>query len=333
MLVFAQMHATHLSNPLEQVKIMRIGNLLTMFATVCFLSVCFPTAEVYIHPWLDMVEGLALGSFFLLLCDYVSPHSEQRDVFFATKRKNGIRWFKTRLFLIFQMPLVAFLVAIATTITQAVGVYCQWSNAPRFANIWLRVILTVSLVSSVIAILQFYMLLKVDLAKHRPLAKLTAFKLVVGLTLLQEVVFMILTTQDVLGESRTLTYADVHIGIPNLLICIELIPFSLFFVWAYPWSVYKDGDGRGNFSKLDQAVKPTNAYQGGPFGIRAWLAMLNPSDNLRAIAFVVSQSSRPRRSRVAVGSYGSQEVLYSNSYQMPSQEPSRETRDGYLQHA
>jgi hypothetical protein len=78
-------------------RIMRVGNLISAFALISFLSICFPSAAVYIQPWLHVFEGFALGSFFLLLCDYVSPHRDQRDVFFATKRKNGMKWFKVRL--------------------------------------------------------------------------------------------------------------------------------------------------------------------------------------------------------------------------------------------
>jgi hypothetical protein len=166
---------------------MRVGNLISAFAAISFLSICFPTAEVYIQPWLHVFEGFALGSFFLLLCDYVSPHRDQRDVFFATKRKNGMKWFKTRWVMIFQMPIVAIAVSIATDITEAVGVFCQESNSRHFANIYLRVIMTISLIVSVGAVLQMYMLLKKDLAHHSPMLKLTAFKIVVGLTLLQEV--------------------------------------------------------------------------------------------------------------------------------------------------
>jgi membrane-associated phospholipid phosphatase len=75
---------------------MKIGALITTYALVSFFSVAFPEASVYMHPWLDVIEGTALGSFFLLLCDYISPSQEQREIFFATKPKCGIRWFKVR---------------------------------------------------------------------------------------------------------------------------------------------------------------------------------------------------------------------------------------------
>jgi hypothetical protein len=75
---------------------MRISFLITAYAAVSLVSVCRPQAEIYVHPWLDVIEGTALGSFFLLLCEYISPHQEQQEVFFAAKRKGGVKWFKVR---------------------------------------------------------------------------------------------------------------------------------------------------------------------------------------------------------------------------------------------
>ncbi|KAJ4256182.1 hypothetical protein NW762_009260 [Fusarium torreyae] len=331
MFTLKQLHATHLSNPSEQVKIMRIGTLISMFGVISLLSISFPSAAVYIKPWLHAYEGFALGSFFLLLCDYVSPHRDQRDVFFATKRKNGMKWFKTRWVMIFQMPVVAIITSVATDVTEAAGVFCQYSNKPRYAKIWLQVIMSLSLVASVAAILQMYGLLKKDLAHHRPFLKLTAFKIVVGLTFIQEIIFSILSDQGVLKPTDTLTYADVHIGIPNLLICIEMVPLALFFCFAYPWKVYKDGYGRGNFAKLEEAARPSSSYQGGPFGIYAWLAMLNPSDSWKAIIFAITPNrSESPGTPVAVSNYNSDDGLISHpynaqAYSMPPQGP----RDGY----
>ncbi|KAM0311647.1 hypothetical protein ACHAPQ_012361 [Fusarium lateritium] len=245
---------------------MRVGNLISAFALISFLSICFPSAAVYIQPWLHVFEGFALGSFFLLLCDYVSPHRDQRDVFFATKRKNGMKWFKTRWTMIFQMPIIAIGVAIATDITEAAGVFCEWSNARQFANIYLRVIMSVSLVVSVIAILQMYMLLKKDLAHHSPMLKLTAFKIVVGLTFLLEIVFTILSDQNILKPTDQLTYADV------------------------------------------------------PFGIYAWLSMLNPSDSLKAILFIVRREDRrePSSTPVAMTGYNLDDALTAHPYNAQS---------------
>ena len=85
------------------------------------------------------------------------------------------------------MPIVAVVVSILTDITAAAGVYCEWGSGLHFAKFWLRLIMSISLGLSVMSILKFYQLLKSDLAHHRPLAKLIAFKAIVFLTFVQGV--------------------------------------------------------------------------------------------------------------------------------------------------
>ncbi|CAH0057619.1 unnamed protein product [Clonostachys solani] len=290
MVFFTQMHATHLSNPTEQIKIMKIGSLISTYALVSFFSVAFPAASVYMHPWLDVIEGTALGSFFLLLCDYISPSQEQREAFFATKPKCGIRWFKLRWLQIFQFPIIALVLAIITNATAATGAFCEWRRTPGSLNFWIRLIGSISLVMAMVSILQVYGATKVDLAHHRPLAKLFAFKAVVGLTFLQTLIFYILTSTNTLKETDTLTFADVNIGIPNLIVSIEMIPLSIFFLTAYPWSVYLIHNSDGKSSPDPQnSIQYSKPYQGGPLGIYAWMYMLSPIDELKAAVFAVLQ--------------------------------------------
>jgi len=75
---------------------MKIASLIPFFSIFSLLSICFPKAYVYLYPWLDYFESLSLGSFFLLMCEFVSPSAEQRDVFFAAleipdKKSGGLR--------------------------------------------------------------------------------------------------------------------------------------------------------------------------------------------------------------------------------------------------
>lgn len=94
-----------------------------------------------------------------------------------------------------------------------------------------------------------------------------------------------------------------------------MAPLSLFFMFAYPWSVYKSGHGRGNFSKLEQGNMPEGSYQGGPFGIHAWLAMLNPSDSIKAILFIFKQDNRnASTTSVNMTGYQSNDPLVSHPY-------------------
>jgi hypothetical protein len=124
---------------------LRISIIIPFYAVVCFLSVIFPHAAVYLAPWLEFVQSISLGSFFLLLCEFVSPSEQQRDVFFAalsvpTRRGNGVRdglaWYRKRWIMIFQYPVVSLLVALLTDITQAAGVYCEFETKPYWSKLW-----------------------------------------------------------------------------------------------------------------------------------------------------------------------------------------------------
>ena len=118
--------ATHLSNPGEQVKyeappesfypvtvlislpqtprIMRVFTLIPLYSVLSFLSICVPRAMVYLHPWLDVFQSQALVSFFLLMCEFVAPTHDQRDIFFAALptrdkkspqgRRDNLGWYR-----------------------------------------------------------------------------------------------------------------------------------------------------------------------------------------------------------------------------------------------
>lgn len=213
-------HATHFSRPNEQLNIMRIICYLPVFAIGCFLEVSFPNAYVYINPWLDFSQALALCNFFLLLCHFVSPADSHRELFFAglkvPQRKkrggrrggrrdrgrgrgpepeaaeepiNGLEWYRKRWLLIFQYPAVQALVGIVTAITESQGVYCLVNSSENFAHLWLDIVHNASLTFAVVACLGMYGALRGQLAHHKPLAKLAAFKLLIGITGLIQVCF------------------------------------------------------------------------------------------------------------------------------------------------
>lgn len=85
---------------------MRMCLIIPFYSVFSFLSICFPGAYVYINPWLDVVQGICLANFFLLLCDYISTDPRQREAFFATvglppdKKSqepiDGVVWYQVR---------------------------------------------------------------------------------------------------------------------------------------------------------------------------------------------------------------------------------------------
>ncbi|KAJ5732995.1 hypothetical protein N7533_013442 [Penicillium manginii] len=205
-------------------RITKICILLPLCTITSFLSVCFPHAYTSLKPWLDVFQAVALGSFFLLLCELISKDSDtETDIFFTAfevpqnKGKShltGLKWFRVFPYTaltpaslcqnqwipIFQYPVIAFGVAIATDVTQAVEIYCLGSNEPYFAHLWLAIISIISVAFAVMSVLNFYR----------------------GLTGFSQawIIFAILRTTDTLTPTTKLSYADVTIGIPYLIVCL-----------------------------------------------------------------------------------------------------------------
>ncbi|KAK1991025.1 hypothetical protein LX36DRAFT_591385 [Colletotrichum falcatum] len=307
LIIFALMflHATHLSKSNEQIKILRISLIIPFWSIFSFLSVCFPTAEVYLHPWLEFVQAMCLCTFFLLLCEFVSPSEHHRDVFFAAltvKNKkapdgeeNGLQWFRKMWFAVFQYPVVSLLVAIVTAITQGAGVYCEFASKPHFAKLWLSIIGVVSLTVALITVFRFFMQLKPHLTEYRPISKFAAFKLVVTLTFLENIIYWILRDTGSLKPTATLTEGDLRIGIPSMLICIEMLPLAAFFHYAYSYRPYVIGSDRAirPLAGDNEAYVP-QTYSGGPGGLWALIEMWNPMEIVEAIGFGLRMKAEER---------------------------------------
>lgn len=57
--------------------------MLPIYNILSFIGIAWPNSFIYLSMWRDFWEGIALASFFLLLCEFVSPSADFRDVFFA----------------------------------------------------------------------------------------------------------------------------------------------------------------------------------------------------------------------------------------------------------
>ncbi len=82
-----------------------------------------------------------------------------------------------------------------------------------------------------------------------------------------------------------MTYGDINIGIPALLTCVEMVPLSLVFVWAYSCSPYKIQGVMVAVGEEGWQKPVQRKYQGGALGLGAWAGMWNPMETLRGIAF------------------------------------------------
>ena len=134
---------------------------------------------------------------------------------------------------------------------------------------------------------------------------------------IQFVISSITSTGAIKASSRIQT-PDIRIGIPSMLLCIEMAIFSVFHLWAFPWKVYDVRRSQivASESAAGFLPDPKTAYRGGPFGSKALIDAFNPWDIIKAIGrgfrwFLVGRKTRM------------QDISYKASAQGTSLEPTR----------
>ncbi|KAF2735975.1 DUF300-domain-containing protein [Polyplosphaeria fusca] len=294
-------HATHFLRPWEQKHIIRILFMIPIYATVSFLSYLYYRHAVYFEVIRDCYEAFAIASFFTLMCHYIAPNlHEQKEYFRNITPKNwvwplnwmqkctggenkgpfrkpvsGLTWFNIVWISIFQYCLIRPLFTVVAVLSQAIGRYCQSSLDPRFAFIWVGSFEAVSVTIAMYCVIQFYVQLKDDLAPHRPFLKVLCIKLVIFFCFWQSLLISFLASdKGPLKPGKKVAEPDLRIGIPAMLICVEMAIFAILHLFAFPWKPYdlKRHPG-GDYS-------PPQRYVHGP--ARALLSSFNPWDIIKA---------------------------------------------------
>ncbi|KAG9617176.1 DUF300-domain-containing protein, partial [Aureobasidium melanogenum] len=131
-------------------------------------------------------------------------------------------------------------------------------------------------------LIQFYLQLKADLAEHRPFLKVLCIKLVIFFSFWQSLVISFLSSSNgPLQPTKKISYPDIKVGIPSMLLCVEMAIFAVMHLFAFPWREY-------DLSKTpyaDPVTAPGSGfsgtapkYHGGWMGIKAYGDTFNPWD-------------------------------------------------------
>lgn len=160
-----------------------------------------------------------------------------------------------------------------------------------------------------IGIIRFYKALKPTISSRQPLPKLIAFKLIVFLNFLQSVcycfaivkfepnsnvlqaIFSFLSSSNDLKPTNKITFNDLSVGVPNLILSLEMVLFALAFFYVYRTKPYYFKSGANNAVPLGHG-----GYQGGFMGIRAYGQAVNFVDILGGMvsipgAFIQNRNS------------------------------------------
>ncbi|KAJ7901884.1 DUF300-domain-containing protein [Mycena olivaceomarginata] len=255
-------HCRNYTNRSQQRQILRILYMPPVYAVISFLSYRF------FRDYIDLAiltqpQALTISAFLLLLIDYVaeSAHGHKAENAIARKDKKKMlfplccfRFRPTKAYFMYtvkagiywavlQYVIVRPAVSIAGIITQALNVLCESEGFNvHFANVYLEAIDFVSISIALYGLLLFYSLTKDELVGRRPLSKFLAIKLIVMFTWYQSFVLSALSDR-VLKATKYWTVTNIADGLNALAVCIEMIFFSGFMMWAFTWNEYKRKPG------------------------------------------------------------------------------------------
>ncbi|KAJ6032569.1 organic solute transporter Ostalpha-domain-containing protein [Penicillium herquei] len=330
-------HATHYSNPAEQRYIIRILFMIPVYAISSFLCIYFYRHSVYYELIGDCYEPFAIASFFTLLCAYIAPVLHDQKEYFRTiipknwlwpmnwmqkcccgdrdkgklrKPRSGLTWFNVIWIGVFQYCFLRVVMTVIAVAAEAADRYCEDSDSPKFAHIWVICIESVAVTIAMYCLIQFYYQIKDDIAHHRPFLKILCIKLVIFLSFWQSTIIDWLTSSGTIKSSSKVQLFDWNNALPNLLICIEMFLFAILHFWGFPWNTYilteearKEGGQR---------------YYGGWMGWKAFLDAANPWDLIKATARGTRWLFVGRKHREEDPSY---------DLDLPKQEPARLSKE------
>ncbi|KAF2803652.1 uncharacterized protein BDZ99DRAFT_482059 [Mytilinidion resinicola] len=267
------LHIRYYTNPAEQrliIRIIWIPAIFSIFGPACISSY---TAAPYIEPFAKLCETIALASIFLLCVNFIVPDplsasnttigdlcvevgcrgnpSSLRDK--LRRSKSSALWLKRAWIAVFQYPVIVFATTIATEVT--IAILCPTSLAYSRARLVIRIVNAISTSAAITAIVNYSIRLKKSLEGRRVGPKLVCCKGLVILATLELVVFAAVDRVTLRDATPRLTYFDWIIGVPSIIICLEMVLFIISFIWAFPPSPYRRLGPSSSFrSRLIHAV-------------------------------------------------------------------------------
>lgn len=144
-------------------SIIRILFMVPVYAVASFLSFWFYWHAVYFETISSCYEAFAIASFFSLLCHYLAPDLHEQKAYFRgitpkpwvwplgwfkkccggergpwRTPRSGLTWFNIIWTGVYQYCFLRVTLTIVAVVTQYFGKYCESSNSPVFAHIWVR---------------------------------------------------------------------------------------------------------------------------------------------------------------------------------------------------
>jgi len=233
-------HLIHYTTPSHQRQLIRALVVPASFAFFCFLAIAAPSAAEYLLPLAELYECFALVALFLFIIYTVAPDRQGRLAALAVlgegergkALKGGwVKWLARRWLLIYQVLPVHIITMLAQWI--CVATLCHTGSKYDNALTALSVVNGASALVCIVNMVKVVRRLKPELAGHRVMGKVVAVKAIVALQVTQNIVFTVLSSEDVIHATDVVSQEDWDHSIPNFIISCEMVFFAGLFLWLF----------------------------------------------------------------------------------------------------
>ena len=258
------LHKTH--NP-SQKRIMRILAMVPVYAITSWIAILFFQSAIYMEFIQSCFEAYTIYCFLLLLTKYLGGHRGVEEVILQKEKillpfpfgcfrpskptRTWVWYFKLGLL---QYSWINPLCSGIAVVLNLANVYASGHWQFNRGYPYITIIINISQTLALYSLITFYMNTKDELQPFKPLPKFLVIKLIVFFIFWQSVLMSGLATAHVLrnttcdpttntycnGSTTGFTIEEVKILLQNILICVEMVFFSIAHHWIFSWEPYAD---------------------------------------------------------------------------------------------
>lgn len=92
---------------------------------------------------------------------------------------------------------------------------------------------------AVLAVIFYARMMRSSLQGHGPFAKLFTFKTLVIIEAVQGIIFTFCSAHFIWHPTAHISYRDLQVGLPNTLICLEMLVAAVPFMWSFSATPYR----------------------------------------------------------------------------------------------
>ncbi|KAF9138591.1 hypothetical protein BGX30_008970 [Mortierella sp. GBA39] len=245
-------HAKNYTKPSEQRHIMRIVAMIPIYAICSGLSYRFYKNALYFETIRDCYEAFVIYSFFILLLTYLGDDNEsQRSkitgpdrrrllsplncFYFNPLHENFLHYMKHG---ILQYVAIKPLCTLAALVLEYYGLYCETVYDWHFGMVYITIINFISVSVALYCLVLFYQIIKDEIQDHDPFMKFMCVKMVVFFCYWQTCLLSLFGTLGWIVPQDHWTIINVELGISSILICTEMVVFSILHVYSFSYRPY-----------------------------------------------------------------------------------------------